>query len=91
MPELCSASGGRPKTVRFSDQERGASLDMVATAPNSELTTARRYGFTKVIPALMEIQQHEDKFNPIKSLLFDEAKQDKFYGKELGTIYETKT
>ena len=45
--------------------------------------------FWCLIPALMEIQQHEDKFNPIKSLLFEEAKQDKFYGKELGTIYET--
>ena len=30
--------------------------------------------FWSLIPALVEIQQHEDKFNPIKSLLFAEVK-----------------
>ena len=45
--------------------------------------------FWSLIPALMEIQQHDDKVTPIKSLLFEEMKADTVYGAELGTIVET--
>ena len=45
--------------------------------------------FWSLIPALMEIQQHDDKVTPIKSLLFTEMKSDLFYGEQLGTIVET--
>ena len=45
--------------------------------------------FWSLIPALMEIQQHDDKVTPIKSLLFADMKGDHVYGKDLGTIVET--
>lgn len=45
--------------------------------------------FWSLIPALMEIQQHDDKVTPIKSLLFTEMKSELFYGVELGTVVET--
>ena len=32
---------------------------------------------------------YEDKFSPIQALMFDEVKQEKLYGKDLGTVYET--
>jgi hypothetical protein len=45
--------------------------------------------FWALIPALMEIQQHDDKVTPIKALLFEEMKDDRIYGRDLGTIVET--
>ena len=45
--------------------------------------------FWALIPALMEIQQHDDKVTPIKALLFEEMKSDSVYGKSLGTVVET--
>eukprot|EP01043_Picozoa_sp_COSAG02_P090235 COSAG02_NODE_27117_length_616_cov_1.661509_1_plen_80_part_01 len=37
----------------------------------------------------MEIQQHDDKVTPIKSLLFEEMKGESVFGKDLGTIVES--
>jgi hypothetical protein len=37
----------------------------------------------------MEIQQHDDKVTPIKSLLFEEMKGESVFGKDLGTVVES--
>jgi hypothetical protein len=45
--------------------------------------------FWALIPALMEIQQHDDKVTPIKALLFAEMKGKTIYGQRFGTVVET--
>ena len=45
--------------------------------------------FWSLIPPLMEIQQHDDKVAPIKSLLFEEMKGESVFGKDLGTVVES--
>jgi hypothetical protein len=45
--------------------------------------------FWSLIPPLMEIQQHDDKVTPIKSLLFEEMKGESVFGKDLGTVVES--
>ena len=45
--------------------------------------------FWALIPALMEIQQHDDKRSFLTALTFDKAKDIGNYGPQLGAVFET--